>query len=630
MIRGKTFALVFAWPLLLMMALALMCLSPATALADAGNADLSAADALATQADGATASGTWGTCPWTIDAEGTLTINPGVGELQDGKYKSPWGSYNASIKKVVFATGADGSKVVAPENLQYLFYMMKLTSADLRGLNASNVKSLENVFAGCTALKSVDVTGLNTSNVTSIAGLFHECSSLASVTGFESLDLSNATSLRYTFYNCSSLPAFDLSCLSGASITDADSAFEDCSSAVSIDLSGVDTTNMTSAENMFYNCSALTTVYVGDKWSVASLYENRTTRMFAGCTKIVGEKGTTYNPSYTKSERAHVDGGESNPGYLTYKKAVEKKSLAKATITLSATDFAYNGAAQKPTVKSVVLDGATLAENTDFTVAYSDANPTDAGAYTVTVTGTGNYKDTATAPFAIAAKSLAAATVELSPTSYVYNGTAREPGVTVTLDGAQLKRDADYAVAYADNTAVGTATATVTGQGNYKDSVKATFTITAAPEPGPGPGPEPDPDKGQVMRRLYNPYSYEHFYTSDADELAGLVELGWVDEGEGWTAPTTSETPVFRLYNPYNGGDHHYTTDAAERDALVAAGWQDEDVGWYSAADTGTPVYREYNPYELVRNHNYTRDKDEHDGLVSIGWHDEDIAWYGL
>ncbi len=152
----------------------------------------------------------------------------------------------------------------------------------------------------------------------------------------------------------------------------------------------------------------------------------------------------------------------------------------------------------------------------------------------------------------------------------------------------------------------------------------------SSPTPGPEVEPTPSPVVKIEMRRLYNPYSYEHFYTSDQTEFEGLVELGWVDEGLGWVAPETSDIPVYRLYNPYNGGDHHYTKDAAERDALVAVGWVDEGTGWYSAGDTGTPVYREYNPFEIVRNHNYTTNKEEHDGLVAIGWHDEDIAWYGV
>lgn len=130
------------------------------------------------------------------------------------------------------------------------------------------------------------------------------------------------------------------------------------------------------------------------------------------------------------------------------------------------------------------------------------------------------------------------------------------------------------------------------------------------------------------MHRLYNPYSYEHFYTADADEFAGLVDLGWQDEGIGWTAPASGD-PVYRLYNPNNGGDHHYTPSIEERNALIDAGWVDEEIGWFSDPNKTVPLYREYNPNELVRNHNYTADRDEHDGLVAIGWQDEDIAWYG-
>ncbi len=141
---------------------------------------------------------------------------------------------------------------------------------------------------------------------------------------------------------------------------------------------------------------------------------------------------------------------------------------------------------------------------------------------------------------------------------------------------------------------------------------------------------EGKPASDVAMHRLYNPWSYEHFYTSDDGEFELLVTLGWTDEGTGWVSPAESDTPVYRLYNPYNGGDHHYTTSTEERDTLIAEGWIDEEVAWYSADESGTPVYREYNPNELARNHNYTTDKDEHDGLVALGWHDEEIAWYGV
>ena len=171
-----------------------------------------------------------------------------------------------------------------------------------------------------------------------------------------------------------------------------------------------------------------------------------------------------------------------------------------------------------------------------------------------------------------------------------------------------------------------TVTADTTLKAQWKDAPKPTPTPTPTPEPGPAP----EPVAKIEMQRLYNPYSYEHFYTSNAEELAGLVELGWEAEGLGWVAPEESDVPVYRLYNPNNGGDHHYTTNAEERDALVAAGWEDEGTGWFSAGENGVPVYREYNPFELVRNHNYTANLEEHEGLVAMGWANEDVAWYGL
>ncbi len=130
------------------------------------------------------------------------------------------------------------------------------------------------------------------------------------------------------------------------------------------------------------------------------------------------------------------------------------------------------------------------------------------------------------------------------------------------------------------------------------------------------------------MYRLYNPYSGEHFYTANADEKQGLVNVGWVDEGIGWTAPTEGD-PVYRVYNSY-AGEHHYTLDAAERDSLVETGWTDEGVGWCSDPTHAVPLYREYNPNMYCCNHNYTTSKEEHDSLVAAGWRDEGFAWYGV
>lgn len=155
--------------------------------------------------------------------------------------------------------------------------------------------------------------------------------------------------------------------------------------------------------------------------------------------------------------------------------------------------------------------------------------------------------------------------------------------------------------------------------------------------------------KADVLNRLYNPNSGEHFYTKDIEEKDVLVGLGWQDEGIGWTSPVESSKPVYRLYNP-NAGDHHYTMNSAERDILVTYGWKYEGIGWYSY--TGSPneiafpaaadvvdntmpqsvvVYREYNPNAKAAGaHNYTVNAAENDFLVSVGWLEEGTAWNAI
>ena len=55
-----------------------------------------------------------------------------------------------------------------------------------------------------------------------------------------------------------------------------------------------------------------------------------------------------------------------------------------------------------------------------------------------------------------------------------------------------------------------------------------------------------------TMYRLYNPNSGEHFYTASSVERQAVIDAGWDDEGEGWTAPTEG-VQVYRLYNSFAG-----------------------------------------------------------------------------
>ena len=128
--------------------------------------------------------------------------------------------------------------------------------------------------------------------------------------------------------------------------------------------------------------------------------------------------------------------------------------------------------------------------------------------------------------------------------------------------------------------------------------------------------------------RMYNPYTGEHFYTSNKLEKGILINVGWSYEGVGWMAPSSSNAPVYRLYNG-NVGDHHYTMNDYERQMLISQGWSDEGIGWYSDENESVAIFRQYNPNNITGTHNYTVSEGERDYLINNGWSDESVGWYG-
>ena len=134
-----------------------------------------------------------------------------------------------------------------------------------------------------------------------------------------------------------------------------------------------------------------------------------------------------------------------------------------------------------------------------------------------------------------------------------------------------------------------------------------------------------------AMYRLYNPYTHEHLFTTDAAEKDNLVSLGWNFEGiTGKVYMHGEKGGVYRLYNP-NTGEHHYTTKEDEVAACVKAGWRNEGVKFFSVLDADKQtvgMVSMYNPYEKKFYHHYTSDADEIAKMVKDGWRKEEIKWY--
>ena len=161
-------------------------------------------------------------------------------------------------------------------------------------------------------------------------------------------------------------------------------------------------------------------------------------------------------------------------GTCSKEAAVTYARMSLTDVVLEAESVVYDGSEQQPSA-TITYNGMTLVEGVDYTAEYSDN--VEAGTATVTFTGMGNYTSTTTATFTIEPADLSAAEVALSKTSYTYDGTAKEPDVTVTAGGTTLAEGVDYTLAYADNTDSGTATVTVTGAGNYTGTATASFSI---------------------------------------------------------------------------------------------------------------------------------------------------------
>lgn len=211
-----------------------------------------------------------------------------------------------------------------------------------------------------------------------------------------------------------------------------------------------------------------------------------------------------------------------------------------------------------------------------------------------------------------------------------------EAGSTVTVYNASGAKIGSAKVpGTADGKTQATVTVNITEQkGGAKISAKAADasgnTSVAANATIPGE-PTPNPDKTQVVCRLYNPNTGEHFYPTSAYERDQDIKAGWRNEGTLETAPT-SGTAIYRVYNPNaKGGDHYYTTSQYEAKSLVSKGWRWDNNAkpvFYSGGSKA--VYVAYNPNAETGVHNYTMSSFEQNSLLSIGWKYGETAWFAV
>ena len=158
-------------------------------------------------------------------------------------------------------------------------------------------------------------------------------------------------------------------------------------------------------------------------------------------------------------------------------------SIAKATLTtmtLAENTFTYNKEEQTAQVATVSAGTISVgAEDYDVT----GNKQTNVDTYTATVTAKAtstNFTGSVKAQYSIVPADAQIFTMELDPQSFVFNGLAQQPAVTVKDGDAILTAGTDYDLAFENNVNAGTAKVTATGKGNYVNTQEATFTIQKA------------------------------------------------------------------------------------------------------------------------------------------------------
>lgn len=176
------------------------------------------------------------------------------------------------------------------------------------------------------------------------------------------------------------------------------------------------------------------------------------------------------------SYEVKVEGIGTYTGNVTKTYVIAPKSIKDVKVG-AISDQTYTGSAILPELS--VNDGTSvLVKDTDYTV--TGTNNTNVGEATLTISGKGNYGESAEVSFNIVGADLKSAAMTVASSSSVYTGSEIKPEVTVKLNDIELKSGTDYTLAYKDNINAGTASVTATGMGKYSGTVSGTFKITSA------------------------------------------------------------------------------------------------------------------------------------------------------
>ncbi|WP_348921944.1 BspA family leucine-rich repeat surface protein [Enterococcus rotai] len=228
--------------------------------------------------------GTYGTVPWTWEAE-TQTIIFGEGNFPTSdwvngiqpKIEKSTRLEGKKIKKIVFT-----KPVAANRSSDYLFYELSELEAieGLNLLNTSNVSGMAYMFGAAfgpgNKLTTIDVSNWDTRNVTNMSYMFASASKLTTL-DVSNWDTSKVTSMFAMFRDGNSLTSLNTSNWNTSSVTNMADMFRDANSLTTLDTRNWNTSNVTDMSYMFHYTKCLTTLDVSN-WDISKV--KNTLKMF--------------------------------------------------------------------------------------------------------------------------------------------------------------------------------------------------------------------------------------------------------------------------------------------------------------------------------------------------------------
>ena len=441
--------------------------------------------------------------------------------------------------KTLDLSGFDTSKV---KSMYYMFLnCTSLKSINLSSFHTPSLINMLSMFAGCNSLASVDLRSFDTSKVTSMSNLFLGCHGLTTVQ-IEGLDMSNKN-VSQMFHGCTSLTKIDFSSLDFSTVTNESDMLKDCNNLSEIKAPkkfGSDTkidlpaTFVSEEGNGYvYLSKAVPVKAVLRKYDPANPPQIDISccyiPIFASLTYDGTEKkpeATIQRETYWEEKVINDDGSSGvsvSSGWEKLEKGIDynisyKDNINAGTGSIIATGkgrykgtltIPFNINKANPTFKfsstsltKSVEDSSftnTLTCKTDGTITYSSSNTAVAvvnkstgqitikgeGSTTITVNASeGKNYNAGSASYTLKVVdtrvSITNCTISLSPTSYTYDGSAKQPTVTVMDGVTRLVLNTSYTVDYSNNINAGTAAVKVTGKGHYKGTKTVTFAINKA------------------------------------------------------------------------------------------------------------------------------------------------------